>query len=896
MTDKSLAGSLTNRSAFVVVAELAAGPGFSFAPIEKFLKAHREAGPDRVPPAFEFVGITAPQSPGGVANLEPADVLARLRAADLLGPLDFIPHVTCKDHNGDALTSSLMTFRARGVESVLCLTGDKPVRSQGVFEVESVGLLQLIQRMNDAAYLKAGAGQWDGLAQFFPAAAVSPFKYSEASQMQQYYKMEKKIAAGARCLITQLGCDWRKSMELMRYLQENGIDLPVLGNVYLLTTTNPAPRLMHEGKLPGCFVSDELLAKLHSETLEDHVERAAQQVAMYKAIGAAGVDVGGLPDYDTFVKILGRAAQIGAHWEQYKDNLCWPGADRFYLYDETGRRTTPGKRKKRLAQRTFNLTHRLILDPEYPGFKLARGLLRGAGAEKGTGFAYRSFATLEKAIKFAAFDCQDCGDCYLPENFGRCTMGGCEKGLSNAPCGDATVDGRCGNNLDRVCVGERIYDAAAAERNGVQRLRRTINRPRHPDLRHTSSILNYLFGRDHTKKSPLISIGDQINASNPKTGKVMKEILEGRLIMDDRLSIMEEESGPAREISDHRLAIINGPVGYIRALIQSQVDEGADYLAVNVDALSDQEGQRAARMMTQYVRLVRQWGRGVPVCIDSRFDDVLRAGLEEWYNTDQPVRAPLLSSLRPTTAEKLMSLKKEHDFSFVALLGDPVAGCPGADEACRLARHLLDQAVHQYAFGPGQIFFDPVAVPLIKDEPGSSVPIAEVRDGGPSPMQKSAAGSPMTLAGGRAGFPNARHRVWEGSPNAKCCVGAPEPGHTFSAFETIRRLRTDSHTQRSHSLLRIDTAAGELPGRALGVCRAYAAKAMEYGLDAAFVNPALHYGQEPADAGLLALVDAYVKMDGSPERARVVRESMAKFCAQTQKPRRPAPAPVSSKS
>jgi 5,10-methylenetetrahydrofolate reductase len=92
--------------------------------------------------------LATPQSPGGVANLEPADVLTRVRAADLLGPLDFIPHMTCKDHNSDAITSSLVTFRGRSVESVLCLTGDKPVRSQGVFEVESVGLLQLIGRMN----------------------------------------------------------------------------------------------------------------------------------------------------------------------------------------------------------------------------------------------------------------------------------------------------------------------------------------------------------------------------------------------------------------------------------------------------------------------------------------------------------------------------------------------------------------------------------------------------------------------------------------------------------------------------------------------------------------------------------------------------------------------------
>jgi 5,10-methylenetetrahydrofolate reductase len=823
MQNKSLAKSLTERSGCVVVAELAAGPGFNFAPIEKFLKAAREAGPDRIPSGFDFAGVTVPQSPGGVANLEPADVLARVRAADLLGPLDFIPHVSCKDHNSDAITASLVAFRAKGIESVLALTGDKPVRSQGVFEVESVGLLQLIQRMNDAACLKAGPGQWDGVTQFFPGAAVSPFKYTEASQMQQYYKMEKKIAAGARFLITQLGYDWRKSLELMQYLKENNLDIPVLGNVYLLTTMNPAPRLMHDGKLPGCFVSDEFLAALQRENLEQHIERAAQQVAMYKALGAAGVDVGGLPDFDTFVKILDRADKIGGDWEKCKDNLCWPGADRFYLYDEAGQRTSPGPRRKRLAQRCFNLTHRLILDPEHRGFKVGRGFLRFVGAGKGTGFAYRSFATLEKAIKYAGFQCQDCGDCYLPENFGYCTMGGCEKGLSNAPCGDSTVDGRCGNNLDRICIGEKIYDAAVAEHEGLQRLKEQINKPRNPDLAHTSSILNYLFARDHTKRSPLLSIGDQLSAANPKTGKVMKEILD---------------------LGDAAFNRPIGPIDYVRALIRSQADDGADYIAVNVDALSDEEGQLATKMMRQYVKFVRQWGGGVPVCIDSRFEEVLSTGLAEWYSTNQPVRRPLLSFLSAKTADRLMSLKKEHDFSFVALLGDPAGGCPGVEEACGPAKQLFDKAVRQYGFDPGQVFFDPVAVPLAKDEP--------------------------TLAGGR--------------------------GRTYSAFETLKRLKADASLKGTHCLLRIDVAARELPGRAIGVCRAYAASAMEHGLDAAFVNPALHYGEEPADAGLLELVNAYVNMDGAPEQTRIAKELMAKFCAENQKARRPAAAPALSKS
>jgi hypothetical protein len=71
---------------------------------------------------------------------------------------------------------------------------------------------------------------------------------------------------------------------------------------------------------------------------------------------------------------------------------------------------------------------------------------------------------------------------------------------------------------------------------------------------------------------------------------------------------------------------------------------------------------------------------------------------------------------------------------------------------------------------------------------------------------------------------------------------------------------------------------------------------MEYGLDAGFVNPASHYGESPADAGLLELVDVFIKMDGVPEQARCASERMARFCAETQKPRKPAPAPALSKS
>ncbi|MHC4293654.1 MAG: methylenetetrahydrofolate reductase C-terminal domain-containing protein [Planctomycetota bacterium] len=619
---KRLKESLKDKNNFVVIVELACGPGFNFSPVEKFLGAYIKTGDSGLNSDFDFIGITVPQNPSGVPNLEPSDVLTKIKEKGLLDSLDFIPHISCKDSNSGVLVSSLVGFRNAGIESLLVLTGDKPLDSKGVFELDSVGFLELIKRMNNESYLKAHPENLDKVHQFFTSAAVSPFKYTEASQMQQYYKMEKKIAAGAEYLITQLGYDWKKSLELFRYLKERKLDIPVIGNVYFLSTLTAAPRLMHNGELAGCFVSDELLEKVYSESVEEHIERAAQQVAMYKSIGAAGVDISGVHDYQIFTRILNRSAQIGTDWEQFKENLYWPRKNGFYLYENDGERVKLSKSRKKFRQISFNFFHRAILDSDYRGFRAFRKTMKFLGTEKGKGVIYRFFHAFEKFFKYLFFECESCGDCFLPENFGHCALGECEKGLSNPPCGDATVEGYCGSNSERICIGEVVYESASAEIGGLERLQNTINKSRNPDLSNTSSILNYLFGKDHTINKPWILIGESIHASIPKICKIMKEL---------------STLGPDAYSEP------SGPLNYIKALIESQVDQGADYIKVNLDDFGDSNPQTVIDMMIEYTKLVCKWGKGVPICIDSNDDNVLMAGLKEWYNTSETVKQPLIS-------------------------------------------------------------------------------------------------------------------------------------------------------------------------------------------------------------------------------------------------------------
>jgi 5,10-methylenetetrahydrofolate reductase len=836
MEHNKLRVKLKDRVSFVVCVELTGGPGFNFGPIEKFLRAYNEAynlarpdsfdffGASAIPKEFDFVGITLPQNPGGLANIEPADILSQLKLKDLLGGLDVLPHVTCKDHNAFGILSVLAGYRNAGVESILVMTGDKPVEAKGVFELDSIGLLRTIRNMNNESYLKADVNALNEVHQFYPGAVVSPFKYTEGSLMQQYYKMEKKIACGAKFLITQVGWDWRKSLELFRYLDENNIDVPVIGNVYLLSTITTAPRLMHDIKVPGCYVSDELLAKVYSESIDDHIERAAQQVAMYKSLGAAGVDIGGVYNFDVFVKILTRAVEIGDNWERFKENLYWPSAyavpDRstekgFYLYDQAGRRTRLSKPRKKLKKRFFNFFHRTILDPDYRGFHAFKKTMRFLGADKGKGPVYKLFNASEKAFKYLLFDCEECGDCFLPENFGLCTIGGCEKGMDNAPCGDATVDGRCGNNLERICVGELIYEAAAAEKGGIEKLRATINKPRNHALEHTASILNYLFGEDHTMRNPLITIGESIHASIPKTGEVMKQL---------------------NELGPDAYSQPDGPLNYIKALIESQASEGADYMAVNLDAFGESAPRLCVDMMVEYVKLVRKWGSGVPICIDSSDNDVLIAGLKQWYDTEEEVKQPLINSVKVYTMEEILPLKKDFDFAFVGLLvSEEAAAGPGgshsADELYSLAERIFDTAVGRYGFKPGEIFFDTTVFPLAID----------------MPME----------------------------PNV--------PGYTYRTFETIKKIKSDKRMKDVHCSLGVSNCVRDLPGRRIGVCRAYVAKAMEYGLDAAIVNVGHHYGMVEPAPELMELVDAYARLNGSAEKLSKAMELMGKFCRENRK-------------
>ena len=273
------------------------------------------------------------------------------------------------------------------------------------------------------------------------------------------------------------------------------------------------------------------------------------------------------------------------------------------------------------------------------------------------------------------------------------------------------------------------------------------------------------------------------------------------------------------------------PLDHIKSLIESQAAEGADYIAVNLDAFGEDEPQVTVDMMIEYVRMVRKWSSGVPICIDSSNDDVLIAGLKEWYNTEKNVKQPLINSIKVYTMDKILPLKKAFDYAFIGLLvGENISigsgGSHSVDQLYGLAKQIYEKSVGEYGFKTNEIFFDSTVFPLAID----------------MPMEPGV------------------------------------PGYTYRAFETIKKIKSDPVMKGVHCSLGVSNCVRDLPGRKIGICRAYAAKAMEYGLDAAIVNVAHRYGKVEPDPELLELVDAYARMDGSAERLNKAMVLMSEFC------------------
>jgi methylenetetrahydrofolate reductase (NADPH) len=453
-----------------------------------------------------------------------------LAATALGGPFrdtarEVVIHLSCKDFNRNALESEAWLLASEGFHNLLVLSGDYSGTGIGggakpVFDIDSVGLLTLLGKLNAGLDVtKAAAKKQVRLAptHFFPGAVVTNFKLYENEVIPQLLKLERKIAAGARYFINQIGYDSRKIHELTAWLQRRGHgDVPLVGNVYVL---NPGvARAFRAQRIPGVVISDELAAvcERHEASSDKgrafFLELAARQIAIYRGLGYRGAYLGGVHTVAEIDHILELERSYAPEdWRQFARDIRYSRPGEFFAFAEdpasgladpahlhpayvASLEQRPATANVTYSYRFAKVVHGLMFTEHRGLWDLGSRLCRGAkDPMQGPPLMH----AVEHAGKSLMFGCKDCGDCSLPDIAFLCPESACAKNQRNGPCG-GTRDGKC-EVADFECIWSRAYDRLKYEGREMDLL---AHAPVIQDqrLRGTSSWANTWLGRDHLAK------------------------------------------------------------------------------------------------------------------------------------------------------------------------------------------------------------------------------------------------------------------------------------------------------------------------------------------------------------------------------------------------------------
>lgn len=192
--------------------------------------------------------------------------------------------VACRDRNCIALQADLMGANALGIRNILALTGD-PIKAgdhvdaKGVFDLESVRLLRLIEKLNQGFDRNDGA-LTDGATQLFAGAAVDP-QLSSWSGLQR--RFERKVEAGAQFFQSQLVTDFDRLEKFMHQIAAN-FDRPILAGIFLLKSAKNAQFINR--CVPGVNIPQETIARLEraADPLQEGMAIAAEQVKLARQL------------------------------------------------------------------------------------------------------------------------------------------------------------------------------------------------------------------------------------------------------------------------------------------------------------------------------------------------------------------------------------------------------------------------------------------------------------------------------------------------------------------------------------------------------------------------------------------------------------------------------------
>jgi methylenetetrahydrofolate reductase (NADPH) len=171
--------------------------------------------------------------------------------------------MVCRDRNRLAMQSEILSAYAHGINTMLCLSGDHckfgdhPM-AKGVFDLDSIQLIQMVRKMCDEGKFQGGA-DIQGPPKMFIGAAANPF--ADPFELR-VARLAKKVRAGVDFIQTQCIFNIDKFEQWMKGVRERGLHK----EVYIMAGVTPiksvgAARYM-KNKVPGMDVPDHIVERM----------------------------------------------------------------------------------------------------------------------------------------------------------------------------------------------------------------------------------------------------------------------------------------------------------------------------------------------------------------------------------------------------------------------------------------------------------------------------------------------------------------------------------------------------------------------------------------------------------------------------------------------------------
>jgi methylenetetrahydrofolate reductase (NADPH) len=396
-----------------------------------------------------------------------------------------ILHFSGKGRDISDFQQFLQVVKKEGHENVLLLTGDKLKQHQDGLDsdqprtryLESVNaVIHARQLLPD---LKIGV-------------AFNPFKYAKAEHDAQYFKLEKKILAGADYVVTQLGFDLDALKEIKTYLETHHAEIELYACVMPLTL--PRAEFMHQHQVAGIVLTDHLIDLLRREkaispelAAQNVYARCALQILICQHLGFAGVHLSACHKSDEQEAL----AKVLKEFQNLTLEQCvqkWAELHHIEQGDElkpqlaVQEMTVSGEQL--LKYKSMQFMHDAMFDS-----KVARNIGSKVFSSKfwSGQFANKLLLKSEYISKHGVVGCESCGQCRLAETLYICPET-CPKGLANGPCGGTSLD-RCEFG-DRECI-HSIKARLAQQVNQTVLLKERIIETVPIEVRGTSSWKNW---------------------------------------------------------------------------------------------------------------------------------------------------------------------------------------------------------------------------------------------------------------------------------------------------------------------------------------------------------------------------------------------------------------------